>query len=98
MAVIKRRRGWRVTIGGEQHRGWIPAGAATPLLESVREVTLDIQIESEAGGYLLVYGAPDGSVHGDTWHDTLEGAEAAALESFALELSDWETGEHEDAG
>jgi hypothetical protein len=93
MALIKRRRGWTVKIGGDQHRGWLPENAATPPPEPICDVILDLQIESDPGGYLLVYAARDHSVYGDTWHASLAAAEAAAFEWFGVGGSDWETAE-----
>ena len=77
-------------IGGNQHSGWLPDGAASPLPEPVREIDLDIHIKSESGGFLLVYAATDGSIHGDTWHESQEDAESVALEELGLAASDWE--------
>ena len=98
MPVVKRKRGWKVVVGGTQHSGWLPAGAAFPLPEPVREIELDIHIESGTDGYFLVYAATDGSIHGDTWHESQAEAESVALEELGIAASDWERGESDDAG
>ena len=90
MSVVRRRRGWKVR--GGDHAGWLPVDAATPLPAPVREVTLEVQIEDDGAGCLLLHVADDRSTFGDTWHETLEAAEKAALEDFGLRPSDWESG------
>jgi hypothetical protein len=91
MSVIKQKLGWKVTIGGDQHRGWIPRGATEPLPEPAREVSLDVRIEKDPGGFLLITSSTDKSISGDTWHETLESAERAALQRLGISSADWET-------
>lgn len=90
MSVVKSRHRWKTSVGGEKHRGWLPAGAAMPLPTPAREVRLNVHIEHGAGGFLLVYFSEDGTLCGDTWHATIGEAEAAALDQFGLAPSDWE--------
>src|SRR5262245_3226697 len=98
MAVIAQRRGWKMVIGGDGHVGWLPTGAAAPPSEPVRQVLLNVEIHRDASGYFLTYTASDGSMAGDTWHQTREQAEAAARKLFGLKEADWEPGETNDAG
>jgi hypothetical protein len=46
MQVLKRIKGWRLTVAGEQHKGWLPPGAAKPLPTSNHELTFDMEIQS----------------------------------------------------
>jgi hypothetical protein len=92
LAVIKRAAGVEHQFGGEEHSGWLPPGAATPLPTPVRRVTLDVAIEETEGpGYLLILTArEDNSVGNDWWFDTLAQAEEAGLEWFGIGPSDWQ--------
>ena len=98
MSLIKQKLGWQVAVGGDQSRGWIPKGATKPLPEPVREVSLDIRIEQDPGGFLLITSSTDKSIFGDTWHETLESAEQAALQEFGISSADWETTDGGQAG
>jgi hypothetical protein len=91
MSLIKQKLGWKVTVGGDQHRGWIPKRAPEPLPEPVRDVALDVRIEQGSGGFLLITSSTDKPIYGDTWHETLESAERAALQEFGISSADWET-------
>jgi hypothetical protein len=88
--VVKRIVGFPCRFGGEQHTGWLPAGAAVPLPTPVRDVLLDIEIEFDGYGYLLCYHSQDGTVHGDTWHQSLGDAEQSAAECFGVESRQWQ--------
>lgn len=90
MSTIKRIVGLPVRIGGEQHTGWLPAGAARPLPTPARDVLIDIEIQFDGHGYLLCYQSRDGDVYGDTWHQTLTEAEEVAAECFRLTPSQWQ--------
>ena len=87
--VVKRVVGLPIRIGGEEHTGWLPPGAATPLPTPIRDVVLDIEIQYDGDGYLLCYEAREGGFSGDTWHESLEDAELAAAESFGVQPSQW---------
>ena len=66
MAVLKRASGVSYEYGGEQHCGWLPPGAATPLPTPVRRVTLDVTIEgTEGAGYLLIFAAREDPAFGN---------------------------------
>ncbi|SIO61381.1 hypothetical protein SAMN05444166_6743 [Singulisphaera sp. GP187] len=91
MSVIKRVSGVSYVYGGEPHRGWLPPGAAIPLPTPVHRVTLDITIEEEGPGYLLIITAQgDSSFASDSWFDTLTGAESMALEWFGIAPDQWQ--------
>jgi len=79
-----------VTIGGEQHTGWLPDGAATPLPTPIREVKMKLEITDDGGGNcLLIYESEDRSVSGDTWHHSIEEAKLAAHEYFGIRADEW---------
>jgi hypothetical protein len=91
MRVIKRISGHQVRIGGTQHSGWLPEGAAHPLPTPVRDVVFNLEIQStEGSGYLLCYVSQAGDLYGDTWHQTVEDAEEAAVEDFGVRADQWE--------
>jgi hypothetical protein len=88
--VVQHVNAFPVTLGGVPHSGWLPPGAAIPLPTPVRKVSLDIEVQFDGFGYLLLYSAPDGSFHGDTWHQTLADAETAARNAFGVQSADWQ--------
>lgn len=92
MAVIKRATGIRFTYGGDEHRGWLPSGAAKPLPTPIRHVTLDISIEdTEGAGCLLIFVAREDAAFGnDYWFESLTAAEAAAQIWFGIEPGQWQ--------
>jgi len=51
--LIKQRRGWLVSVVADQRGGWGAAGGDA--VGPTREVSFNFRIESDAGGYLLVY-------------------------------------------
>jgi hypothetical protein len=54
MPVLRRIFGHSLQVGGVAHSGWLPPNAATPLPTSVRKLRVDLAIESEGDGFLLV--------------------------------------------
>jgi hypothetical protein len=51
---------------------------------------LDLEITDDGGGhYLLVYHAQNAGMAGDTWHETLDEAFAAAEMNFGIARSEW---------
>jgi hypothetical protein len=44
MCIVKRVLAIPFTFGGEEHSGWLPPGAATPLPTPVQYVVLDVEI------------------------------------------------------
>lgn len=97
LEIVKRVTGLPVQFGGEQHTGWLPAGAAVPLSTPVIDVLLDLEIQSDGDGYLLCFSSQDGTVHGDTWHQSVIEAENAAANDFGVQPSQWEPGQKSDA-
>jgi hypothetical protein len=86
VATISKRR---LRIGGEQHSGWLPEGAATPLPTPIRELDFELSIVNDGFGFLFCYNSEDNSVCGDTWHETLKDALAAAKDYFGISESEW---------
>ncbi len=89
MRVVRKKSAHLVRVGGEQHSGWLPAGVARPLPTPVRDVLFDVEIQDTGAGFLLCYVSHDGSLYGDTWHETLSQAEQVAQEDFGLGRDDW---------
>jgi hypothetical protein len=89
MDVVKRVSGMSFRLGGEEHSGWLPPGAAVPLPAPIHNVLMDIEIQSDGHGYLLCYSSQDGSMCGDTWHETLADAEQTAEEQFGVTAEQW---------
>ena len=94
LEIVKRVTGWPVRFGGEQHTGWLPAGAAVPLPTPILDVLLDIEIQYDGDGYLLCYSSHDGTVQGDTWHQSIVAAENTAAEDFGVQPSQWQPGQN----
>lgn len=90
MGVVKRVAGHTVRVGGTQHSGWLPGGAAEPLPTPVRGVTFGIEIDFDGSGSLLCCRSTDGSLYGDTWHETPADAEEAAGELFGVRAEQWQ--------
>lgn len=90
MRTVKQVRGLRIRLGGAEHSGWLPAGAAPPPPTPVREAVLDVRIEETDGGYLLICHSRNTPDSGDRWHETIEDAEAKARDAFGLEPGDWQ--------
>ncbi len=91
MSVLKVIHGRPVRIGGQQHTGWLPVGAASPLPTPIRDLLFNFEIQFDGSGYLLCYVSTDNTVYGDTWHESLEEAEASALENFGITSMEWES-------
>lgn len=97
--VVKKVEAWSFAFGGENHSGWLPPNAATPLPTPIEHEVLDVIIEKNEGGYLLIWAArPSPTCHkslppkaGDSWHETIEDAEAAARDWFGIEERHWTT-------
>ncbi len=91
MPVLKRASGITYVHGGNPHSGWLPPGAATPPPEPIRLFTLDVTIEADPGGYLLIYCSreEDGFAF-DDWFENLADAEKAAQEKFGIGTDRWE--------
>jgi hypothetical protein len=92
--AIKELQGRRVEFGGEEHSGWLPAGAAWPRPTPVEVAVVDFEISEVVGGYLLEWYSRNTNHWGDTWHDTLEGALEEARHSFGIQPDEWQPVEH----
>jgi hypothetical protein len=89
MAVVKRITALPFRFGGEEHSGWLPPGAATPLPTPIEEVLLDVEIDSDASGFFLIWHSQDGTKCGDSWHETMAEAEAYAMKYFGIDRNRW---------
>jgi predicted secreted protein len=85
----KRIVGLEIHLGGEEPTGWLPPGASKPLPTPVRDVLVDLTIEFDGSGYLLVCCAQDGSFCWDTWHESLADAEQAAADTYGVRAEQW---------
>lgn len=91
MTVYSRIPSRLVTIGGEQHSGWLPLGAAIPLPLPVRQLNMSFEITDDGGtSFLLLVASEDHSVYGDTWHASIEDAKAAAESYFGIRPEEWQ--------
>ena len=89
--IIRRLDSIAVEFGGEEHSGWLPPGAATPLPTPIRRVILTLAIVRESpNDYLLCFEAQDGSMRGDNWYDSLAKALEGAEELFGVSPSQWQ--------
>lgn len=89
LSLVSRVDNFRVTIGGQPHSGWLPPGAVQPLPTPEREVVLNLVIESDGSGYLLIVDSPDGSLRGDTWHQSVADAQAQAESRYGVPPALW---------
>jgi hypothetical protein len=95
--IVKSVDGWPFTFGGQVHSGWLPTNAALPLPTPVENEVLDVVIECVDGGYFLIWQARPSETNrasgppkaGDSWHETLAKAEAAAYEWFGIRAENW---------
>ncbi|OAI54179.1 hypothetical protein AYO47_03385 [Planctomyces sp. SCGC AG-212-M04] len=88
--VIKRIKNVSYQDGGEEHTGWLPAGAAKPLPTPVRLFVLDLTIEQVDGGCLLIYESRDDLLASDWWYDSIEQALEGAAGMFGVLPSQWQ--------
>jgi hypothetical protein len=94
VVVIKRLSGVPVRFGGEEHSGWLPANAVTPLPTPVEEAVVDFEISAVEGGYILQWYSRNTSHCGDLWHETLEDAVEQASIDWGIRPEEWLSGEH----
>ncbi len=81
-----------VTVGGEQHSGWLPENAVEPLPIPVREIVFDFELEGTVGGYIFKFYSRCGEMIGDDWYQYLEDALIEVQQRFGIPLDAW----HED--
>jgi hypothetical protein len=88
--MTKQFLGLRHRFGGVEHTGWLPPNAAKPLPTPIRDVTVDLFIEQEGPGFLLIVScAEDGRISSDTWFDRLADAVEAAEQEFGVRPEQW---------
>jgi hypothetical protein len=87
--IVLRAADKEVVVGGTQQSGWLPAGAGRLLPEPIRAVRMSLEIDDDAGGYLLCCSSKDASLYADTWHETLAQAKWAAQEDFGVQDHEW---------
>jgi hypothetical protein len=80
---------WTVDVGGDDHSGWLPKGAATPLATPVRRVDLALAIMTEGGGCTLEWRGPTQDTSGDRWYSSVEEAIADADNFFGIPEDAW---------
>ena len=85
MTTLKRAN---KTIGLQDHRGWLPPGAATPEPTPAYDLLLEIADDGD-GSYYLFSQRSDGEFRTDTWHQSLEEALAQALAQFGVQADEW---------
>src|SRR4051812_19518977 len=84
MTIVKQVVGHHVSLGGEQHSGWLPQGAAMPRPTPTNDVALNITIESDGAGYNLCWVSSDRTVAGDLWYQELGTPNKRRLKTSAL--------------
>jgi len=75
--------------GAQDHSGWLPAGALIPPPTSSKSITIDLELQPDESGFLLVYRSKDGSIQGDTWHQSIDEAQRQAHFQFGIAPSTW---------
>jgi hypothetical protein len=78
-----------VFFGGQEHSGWLPDNAIQPQPTPLRTALLDIHIYNDGAGYILEWKSRTTPDQGDTWHETLAGAEQQAQRDFGIEPTEW---------
>jgi len=78
-----------VRFGGEEHSGWLPGNAVTPPPTPVEDALVDFEIYELEDGYILEWFSRNTSHHGDSWHETLEGALEQASTEFGVGPEEW---------
>ena len=74
-------------VTGHQHSGWSAAEDSDP---SGRQLPFEFSITDDgAGQFLLVYRSVDGSLYGDTWHETQNDAFKSAERQFGISRDEW---------
>jgi hypothetical protein len=79
----------------EPGTGWSAAGkarqAGSILPAPVREVGLEVAIQQDPGGFLLIVTSDDPLIWCDDWFATQEEAEEAAATWYGVRSEDWKT-------
>ena len=94
MKPVRELLGRKITIGGQEHVGWLPESAARPLPTPTEHLMLDLQIlGDDQNGFLLQWEARDTSYSGDTWHQSIEDAIEQARLAFGIAPEEWRISE-----
>ena len=80
----------RVLVANDQHAGWLPGNAASPLATLSRIVNIKFEIAHDGQGYLLIFQSSDGTLANDDWHASQPEAERRANAMFGVEQHEWE--------
>jgi len=88
-SVVARVASRLVEVGGTIHSGWRPAGS-TPLPDPIRTLEFSFEIEFDGSGYLLLTQSVNGELFSDSWFESLEQAQSAALQDFGIRTEDWQ--------
>jgi hypothetical protein len=88
--VVVQMNGVPFRFGGEQHTGWLPAGAAAPHPTPVHDVLLDLSISRDGSGYNFEWRSRETAHWGDTWHQSLEEAKQQAYAQFGINPDAWQ--------
>ncbi len=83
-------QGRYIRVGGKEHSGWLPEGFVKPRPTPERNLKFNFEIRDDGGGHFIFYHeSEDGSILGDTWHETLEDAINQAQHDFGIIRADW---------
>ncbi|MEX2115215.1 MAG: hypothetical protein WD845_18625 [Pirellulales bacterium] len=91
LLAIKRISNHLLHLGGEQHSGWLPPGAAIPPPTPELDVLVDLEIQFDGGGYLVICQAQDGSFCWDHWYESLDDAVTGAVENYGVDAHHWQS-------
>ena len=76
-----------VRILGHPNSGWSPADLD---YDNALEIEFRFEITDDGHkGFLLVQQSVDGSYAADSWHETLEEAQACAEDSYGITPAEW---------
>jgi hypothetical protein len=75
-------------LGGQEHSGWLPEGAAAPAPTPTSEVLVDLLIEGDESGAMLYWEGRDGSQQ-DYWRESVGGAIEQAEFSWGILPEEW---------
>jgi hypothetical protein len=89
MDVVRLITGRPVEFGGEEHHGWLPAGASTPPPTPIRTALLDLRILKSDDGFVLEWKSRNTEDSGDAWHSSIAEALEQARDAFGVQPSEW---------
>jgi hypothetical protein len=90
MKATRKITGRPMQFGGEEHSGWLPANASPPLPTPVRHALVDLCIVDDGHGFLLICESRNTDDSWDTWHETIEDAQAQAEAWLGIKPEEWE--------